>query len=74
MASTLRLEPDLAAVVDRARTLTEDAGEVTPGQGMSFESRVPPEVGVAIIELLRDGTYAAAVARVVADDPDLADE
>lgn len=43
MATTLRLEPDLAAVVDRARTLAEDAGELTPGQGMSFESRVPRE-------------------------------
>ena len=74
MAATLRLDPDLAAAVDRARKLAEDAGELSPSRGGSFESRIPPEVGSAIVELLRDGTYAATVARVVADDPDLADK
>jgi hypothetical protein len=39
-----------------------------------FETAISPEVGAAIGSLLRDGTYAATVARVVADDPDLADQ
>ncbi len=73
VATKLRLEPDLAATVERARKRAADFGELTSGQGAPSQLRIPPEVGVVVGRLLRDGTYAQAVARVVADDPDLAD-
>lgn len=74
VATKLRLDPDLAAAVERARGLAAESGELTPGRGEPFETRIGPEVGEVIGELLRDGTYADAVARVVADDPELADQ
>lgn len=74
MAMRLRLDPELAAAVEQARRLASEAGELTPGGGAPFETVISPEVGAAIGSLLRDGTYAAAVARVIADDPDLADQ
>ncbi len=74
MATKLRLHPGLAAAVERARRLAAESGELTAGKGVPFETRIPPEVGEVIGELLRDGTYAEAVARVVADDPELADQ
>jgi hypothetical protein len=53
--------------------LTRSSGELQARPG-PYRSPVPPEAADAVLELLRDGTYAAAVARVVAEDPDLADE
>jgi hypothetical protein len=74
MATKLRLDPELAAVVERARRRAEEMGEVPRGPFPRFESKIPPEVAEVILEMLRDGTYAEAVARVAADDPELADQ
>jgi hypothetical protein len=74
MAMKLRLDPELAVIVERARRLAGEAGELTPVGEAPFETAISPEVGAVIGALLRDGTHAAAVARVVADDPDLADQ
>lgn len=74
VATKLRLEPDLAATVERARQRAAEFGELRPADGSLLQLQIPPEVGAVIGQLLRDGTYAEAVARVVADDPDLADQ
>jgi hypothetical protein len=39
-----------------------------------LQSTIPVEAREAIIGLLQDGTYGAAVARIAAEDPDLADQ
>ena len=74
MATTLRLDEDLAATVERARQLAAATGELLARDAPPFRSPIPPQVGAAVGELLRDGTYADAVARVAAHDPDLADQ
>jgi hypothetical protein len=61
-------------VVERARRAAEAAGELRPPAAGPLRSTIPAEAREAIIGLLRDGTYAAAVARIGADDPDLADQ
>lgn len=61
----------LATVVARARAEAEAAGELLDGSGGPFVSDVPVEARPLIREWLRDGGYAAAVAQVVADDPEL---
>ena len=74
MTTKLRLDPELAAVVERARRRTQEVGEVPRRPSPSFESKITPEVALVILGLLRDGTYAEAVARITAEDPELADQ
>jgi hypothetical protein len=73
VATNLRLDPELAAVVERARKRAAAAGELTPARG-ELGPTLRPEVGELILQLLRDGTYAKAVERIVAEDPELADQ
>jgi hypothetical protein len=68
------LNAELDEVVARARRRVAETGELRRSGAGPYRSQVPPEVADAVLELLRDGTYAAAVARVVADDPDLGDQ
>jgi hypothetical protein len=68
------LNPELRELVARARRRAEAAGEMRPPGRGPLQSSVSPEVGEILLELLRDGTYAAAVARIAADDPDMADQ
>jgi len=63
--------PELDAVVARVRRHAAETGELGRYRSGRYRSQVPPEVADAVLELLRDGTYAAAVASIVADDPDL---
>jgi hypothetical protein len=70
----LELNPELDEVVARARRRVAETGELARSRSGRDRSPVPPEVADAVLELLRDGTYAAAVASVVADDPDLGDQ
>ena len=58
--------------MQRARERAAQAGELAPPAG-GLELAVPTDVGAVILELLRDGTYAAALARVTAGDPDISD-
>jgi hypothetical protein len=74
MATELHLDPELAAVVDRARRRAEAMGELPRGPFPPFESKIPHEAANVLLEWLRDGSYDAAVARVIAEDPDLANE
>jgi hypothetical protein len=70
----MRLDPELTAVVKRARRHAEDAGDLKRGPFPPFTSNIPPVAADALVEWLRDGGYEAAVARVTREDPDLANQ
>ena len=74
VATKLRLDPELAAVVERARRRAEAMGELPRAPFPPFEPKIPPEVGQVMLEMLRDGTYDQVVARIAAEDPELADQ
>ncbi|HSS08273.1 MAG TPA: hypothetical protein VLL25_00200 [Acidimicrobiales bacterium] len=66
-------EHHLPEVVLRARRRASLAGELRLSRPHPHRTLVPPEVADAIVALLRDGTYAAAVERVALADPGLRD-
>ena len=66
------LDPELAALVERARRRAVATGELEPRHSGTVESTVPSEARTLVQEWLRDGGYDEAVASVVADDPELA--
>jgi hypothetical protein len=68
----LRLDPELAAVVVRARQHADAVGELHPPVG-HFESPLSSEARAVVAAWIADGGYHSAVAAVVAEDPDLAD-
>jgi hypothetical protein len=70
----IELSPELRSVVEHARQAAEAAGELRPPVAGPLQSTIPVEAREAIVGLLRDGTYAASVARIAADDSDLADQ
>ena len=72
MAVTPRLDPELTAVVEHARRRARAAGELRPSRSGPYVSRLSPEAREIMLAWLRDGGYEEAVARVVADDPELA--
>ena len=74
MATKLRLDPELAEVVERARRRAATAGELTPPRVGSFKSPLPPEAERILREWLDDGGYDAAVAEIAAADPELANQ
>jgi hypothetical protein len=73
MATQLPLDPDFAAVVERARRRAVEMGEI-PAQAGGFEPTIPPEARAIISEWLRGGGYDAAIAQIAAEDPDLANQ
>jgi hypothetical protein len=74
MATELRLDPHLAAIVESARQRAHEMGELPRGPFPPFKSQIPPEAAEVIREWLRDGGYDAAIAQIAAEDPDLANE
>jgi hypothetical protein len=70
----IEVSPELGRLVERARRAAQAAGELRPPAVGPLRSTVPVEAREAIVSLLRDGTYAAAVGRIAAEDADLADE
>ena len=74
MALQLRSDPELAAIVERARRRAQEADELQPAGGRPFESVLEPAARELVASWVRDGGYGRAVATVVADDPDLADQ
>jgi hypothetical protein len=74
VSTELRLDPELAAVVDAARRRAERLGELSRPPARPYVSPLGPEVADAVHRWLHDGGYAAALAQVVAEDPDLANE
>jgi hypothetical protein len=63
---------DLATVVARARRQAAEAGELLPADAAAYEAEVEDDVREFLLSILRDGSYAAAVAELTRHDPDLA--
>jgi hypothetical protein len=74
MVMNLRLDPELAAVVERARRRVNETGELTRGPFPTFESTIPPEATDGLVDWLRDGGYDDAISRITREDPDLANQ
>jgi hypothetical protein len=74
MATELHLDPELAAVVDRAKQRAIESGELPRGPFRPFQSSLSPEEAEVISEWLRDGGYDEAIAQIVSEDPDLANQ
>ncbi len=72
MATELHLDPELAEVLKLARRQAEEMGELPRGPFSPFESTLPPEASELVTAWLRDGGYDEAIARIGAEDPDLA--
>ena len=71
----VHLDPALAGAVARARARAEATGELrASGSGSGFSPPLSPAACQVIEEWIGSGGYREAVTRVVADDPDLADE
>jgi hypothetical protein len=66
------LDPELAAVVERARHRAQAAGELRPPRLTTPASTLPQETRHIVREWVRDEGYDDAVALVVSQDPELA--
>lgn len=74
MATNLHLDPELTAVVERARRRAEEMGELPRGPFPPFESKIPPRAVEVMLAWLRDGGYDEAIAQIATEDPDLANQ
>jgi len=74
MSTGLRLDPELASVVERARRRARKLGEIPHTGGEPAEAAISAEAKEIIAGWLRDGGYEAAIASIGAQDPDLANE
>lgn len=74
MATELHLDPELAEVVERARKLAAEMAE-WPRRGPvpPWEPSLPPAATKVLMAWKREGGYEEAIARISAEDPDLAD-
>jgi len=71
VGTKLTLDPEFQAVVDRARKLARERGEILDGPGTPPSEGISPAIRAAIADWVDSGDYDRAVAEVVADDPDL---
>ncbi|MDP1793535.1 MAG: hypothetical protein Q8K63_05285 [Acidimicrobiales bacterium] len=74
MSTTLRLDPELAEIVGRARERAAGAGELTAPRVGRFESPLPADVQRIVRAWLDDGGYDAAIAEISEVDPELANQ
>jgi hypothetical protein len=74
MVTRLRSDPELAALVARARGQAEAACELRQPLAEPVTCRLDPGAREIVVSWIRDGGYDRAVAEVVAADPDLADQ
>ncbi len=74
MTAQPTLSPDLAEVVARCRALAEEMGELRPRKVGTFKSAFTDEAREILAEWKRGGGYERALAEVVVDDPELADQ
>lgn len=68
------LSPHLAEVVARCRARAEEMGELRPRKVGTFASPFTDEAREILAEWRRDGGYERALAEVVAQEPELADQ
>ena len=67
-------DPELAELVECARSRAHRTGELSPGAGDTLASVLDPEARDVLAGWIRDGGYVRAVAEVVAHDPWIADQ
>jgi hypothetical protein len=63
---------DLAEVLACARRRAAESGELLPPDSAPYVADVGEDVREFVLGILRDGSYAAAVAELAGRDPDLA--
>ncbi len=74
MPTKLCLDPELAEVVERARHRAAAAGELIAPRVGPLVSPLPPKAQRVLGAWLDDGGYDAAIAEIVAEDPELANQ
>ncbi|MGI8807465.1 MAG: hypothetical protein ACR2KK_06430 [Acidimicrobiales bacterium] len=74
MSMRLRSDPELAAVVERARERAETVGELRAEPWSVPALPLSPEAREIVASWASDGGYDCALAAVVVDDGDLADQ
>lgn len=74
MANRLSMSPELSEAIDRARRGAREASELIDPPTEPFRSPLSPEVQAALREWRDSGDFDRALAEVIADDPDLADQ
>lgn len=72
MAMEQIVPADLEAAVARARRRAAATGELRPAVRVSCVSVIPAELADFAVQILTDGAYAEAVARIGQEVPDLA--
>lgn len=68
------LPPDLRRAVEQARRAVAEEHRATPPASGQIGSWLTGEERAAVRDAVAEGAYAAAVAAVVADEPDLASD
>lgn len=69
------LDPEFAELVERTRKQLAEEGVWPRREPVPpFEPIWPPELAEILLAWARDGGYAAEVAKISAEDPDLADQ
>ncbi|HXH59106.1 hypothetical protein [Iamia sp.] len=71
MATTLKLDPELQAVVERARELARERGELLDGPWAPPTDPLPEAAREALRDWVASGDYDRTVAEIVANDPDM---
>lgn len=74
MPNRLTMSPELSEVVERARRAAREAGELLDPPTEPPRSHLSPEVRAALANWKASGDFDRALAEVIADDPDLADQ
>jgi|GEM_PF-3855441 len=72
MATRQRLDPNLAAVIERSRARAASVGELTPPCVGPIESVFTDEARDIVADWKREGGYERALAEIADADPDLA--
>lgn len=71
MATKLTLDPEFQSVVNRARRLARDRGELRDGPWVGPSDPLPADAKAALRDWVESGDYDRAVAEIVAGDHDL---
>lgn len=74
MATTKHRDPELEAIVARARARLAADGEFRPPRAGGFTSALPVEAQEIVRDWLDDGGYERALELITSEDPDLANQ
>lgn len=74
MATQLRIDPELQAIVERAREQARRKGELRDEPWAPDHEPLPADARAVLRDWVTSGDYDRAVSAIVANDPDLATE